>query len=134
MGLSSLGPGHYDATLADPLKAAEAYREQACLHQRTAELCAAQGIKYEPMVFTCQGGCEGHAEAILSQIATSVAKVEGAAAATVKAELLEEISLCIRRSVARAVARRAPAARRGKICAIRRALEEAAADCMESED
>jgi len=34
--------------LATPLKAAEAYREKALLHNQTAEGCQAQGSSYEP--------------------------------------------------------------------------------------
>ena len=67
------------------MKAAEAYRDQAMLHQNTAALCAAQGIAYEPLVLTCKGGCESHVEAILSRIAAGIAKCEGVDAATVKA-------------------------------------------------
>ena len=77
------------------------------------------------MVFTCQGGCEGHAEAIISRIATGIAKCEGVDAATIKAEILEDISLCIGRSVVQAIQKRGKPART-KISHIQRALEEAA--------
>ena len=53
-------------------------------------------------------GCEKHAEAIISQIADSVAKAECRDTGRVKAEILETISLSIARSVAKAVLRRRP--------------------------
>ena len=123
--INALGADHYNATLGGPLKAAEAYREQALLYQDTQALCAAQGIAYEPLVFTCQGGCEKHAEAILSRIAVSIAKCEGVDAATVKAEMMEDISLCIGRSVAHAIQKRGRPAHTKK-SHIQRVLEEAA--------
>ena len=123
--INALRPDHYNATLGAPLKAAEAYRDQALLHQNTAVLCAAQGIAYEPLVFTCQGGCEGHAEAILSRIAAGIAKCEGVDTASIKAEMTEDISLCIGRSVVHAIQKRGRPARVGT-SHIRRCLEEAA--------
>ena len=123
--INALGPDHYNATLSGSLKAAEAYREQALLHLNTAAMCAAQGVAYEPLVFTCQGGCEGHAEAILSRIAACIAKCEGVDAATIKAEMMEDISLCIGRSVALAVQKRSMKVRSPQSY-VHRALEEAA--------
>ena len=58
------------------------------------------------MVFTTQGACEPHAEALLSQIAGAIATTEESDAAVVKADMLQAISLCIARSVARSVFRR----------------------------
>ncbi len=60
----------------------------------------------EPLVFTTPGGCERHAEGILSTMADAVAREEGRERAAVKAELLEAISLSIARSVAKAIIRR----------------------------
>ena len=59
-------------------------------------------------MFTTQGGIERHAEAVLSQLAEAVAKEESDDLAVVKAELLERISLCIARSVARSALKRSP--------------------------
>ena len=106
--INALGQGHYDATLQGPTVAATAYREQQMAHQQTATRCAARGIQYEPLVFTCQGGCEPHAESILNQITQAVADAEGVSKAIVKADLMEQVSLSIARSVARAVSRRTP--------------------------
>ena len=131
--INALGPDHYISTLGGPLKAAEAYRDQALLHQNTAALCAAQGIAYEPLVFTCQGGCESHAEAILTRIAAAIAKVEGVDAAGIKAEMMEDISLSIGRSVVHAIQKRgqpAPA----RMSRVQRSLEEAAASDDEDDE
>ena len=63
-------------------------------------------IAPSPLVFSTQGGCETHAEAIITQIANAVAKIEGRASAMLKAEMLQNISMSIARSVAKAVMRR----------------------------
>ena len=68
--------------------------------------CAAHGVRYEPLAFTTQGGCETHAEAVLSQIAEAAARAEGRETGALKAEILETISLSIMRSMAKAVLRR----------------------------
>jgi hypothetical protein len=106
--INALGQGHYEQTLSGPHVAAVAYRLQQQQHQDTGAHCAAAGICYEPLVFTAQGACEPHAEAILNKIVQAVADSEAAPKAQVKSELMEKISLSIARSVARAVARRAP--------------------------
>jgi hypothetical protein len=104
--INALGAGHFNETLRGPLVAAAAYREQAIAHGDTGARCAARGIKYEPLVFTTQGGCEAHAEAILAQIAEAAAKIEGRPSAAIKAEMMQTISMSIARSVAKAVIRR----------------------------
>ena len=104
--INALGANHFDETLGGPLVAAAAYREHAITHQDTGAQCAARGVRYEPLVFTTQGGCETHAEAIISQIAGAIAKTEERDAGIIKAEMLEAISMSIMRSVARAVLRR----------------------------
>jgi hypothetical protein len=108
--INALGPDHVQRTQSGPLAAADAYREKAIQHLQTGERCAAKGIRYEPLVFTAQGGCAGHAESLLMQIASAVARAEDGDVATIKAQMLEEISMSIARSVARAVRRRAQTA------------------------
>ena len=88
--------------------AANAYREHALEHQETARKCKENGVRYEPLVFTVQGGIQANAEAVLSDLASAVAKAEGRDDKVVKAELFEDISLRITRAVARAIARRTP--------------------------
>ena len=75
-------------------------------HLNTFDLCAQQGIQYEPLVFTAQGGMERHAEAVLTKISTAVAKNEDASPAEVKAEFVQEISVSLMRSAAKSVLRR----------------------------
>ena len=109
--INALGAGHYLDTLDGPLVAAAKYREQSCNRANVRTRCAAVGVRYEPLVFTTQGGCEKHAEAIISQIADKVAKAECRDAGKIKAEMLQTICMSIMRSVAKAIARRRPRAR-----------------------
>ena len=104
--INALGSGHYQDTLEGPLVAAEKYRETACSRGDVRARCAAKGVRYEPLVFTTQGGCEKRAEAIISQIADKVSQVESRDAGKVKAEFLEAICMSIAKSVAKAVMRR----------------------------
>ena len=53
------------------------YRDFACEYDQTRSRCAEKSIRYEPVVFTTQGGVEPHGEALLSQIAEAIAAVEG---------------------------------------------------------
>ena len=106
--INSLGVGHYADTLEGPLVAAGKYRDAASARDNVRAKCAEKGVCYEPLVFTAQGGCEKHAEAIISQIADNVAQAECRDKGKVKAEMLETISMSIARSVAKAVIRRQP--------------------------
>ena len=67
-------------------------------------------MRYEPLVFTTQGGCEKHAEAIISKIADKVSQVESRDVGKVEAEFLKAICMSIATSVAKAVMRRRPRA------------------------
>ena len=108
--INALGAGHFADALDGPLVAAQKYRDSACSRNNVHARCAEKGVRYEPLVFTAQGGCEKRAEAILSQIADSVAKAECRDVGKVKAELLETISMSIAKSAAKAIARRRPKA------------------------
>ena len=57
-------------------------------------------------MFTTQGACEPRAEAILSQVADAIAKVQESDVGEVKADMLQSINLCIARSVVRSILRR----------------------------
>jgi hypothetical protein len=124
--INALGLDHLNETTSGPLKAAEAYREKALLHNQTAERCQAQGISYEPLVFTCQGGVERHAEKMISQIADAVAKAEETDACVVKADFLERIGICLARHTARSIFRRGPKQAQQQFHPIQRCLREAA--------
>ena len=124
--INALGQGHLDLTCRDGLAAAEAYRNEQLGHLDTASLYRDRGIAYEPLVFTTQGGVEGHAEALLSQIASAVAANEDACAAQIKAEILQSISISLVRSVAKAIRRRRPHPSARNFCQARRQAVEAA--------
>ena len=106
--INALGSSHFDASISDGLAAAESYRQEQIDHLNTGALCAAQNVSYQPLVFTCQGGCERHAEAILSRIASAVAECESVSTMEIKADLMQEISLSLVRSASKAVERRRP--------------------------
>jgi len=125
--INAIGANHLDHTRQGPLVAAEAYREHALALNHTAARCQAQGITYEPLVFTCQGGCERHAEGIVAQIAEAVARAEFVEAAAVKADMLEQISVCLARNNARAIAQRMPLKTQSGSHQLWRALRDAAA-------
>ena len=80
------------------------------------------------MVFTTQGGCDKHSEALLSQIADLVARTESREPGVVKAELLQLISMSIMKSVANAVIRRSSGARSGGSEQVPMAIELATLD------
>ena len=103
---NALGASHFDETLQGSQVAASNYRDFACEHQQTRHRCAEKGVRYEPVVFTTQGGLEPHGEALLTQICAPIATVESRDAAAMKAEMLQTFSLSIARSVARSVLRR----------------------------
>ena len=106
--INSLGSDHLDHTLQGALSAADEYRERSLEHQDTARRCLENGVRYEPLVFTLQGGVQANAEAILSDLAVAVAKAEGKDHKVIKNELLQDISLTLTRGAARDIARRAP--------------------------
>ena len=131
--INALGAAHLDDTAQGPLVAAEAYREKALVTNQTAERCKAQGIVYEPLVFTCQGGCEKRAEGIISQIADAIASAGDVEAATVKSDFLEQISACLARHTARAISRRIPKKAKLACNALTRYLRDAG-DTPEDEE
>ena len=104
--INALGQTHLQESMNGGLAAAESYRQEQIEHLRTGELRAAQNVSYQPLVFTIQGGCERHAEVILSRIAAAVAKCESVSAMEVKAELMQRISLALVRAAAKAIERR----------------------------
>ena len=124
--INALGHDHFDDTISAPLKAAEAYRGKALIHNQTAERCQAQVFAYEPLVFTCQGGVEKYAESIVSQLAQAVGQAEETDPWTVKADSLERIGVCLARHMARAIARRIPKLVHSTCHPIMRCLREAA--------
>jgi hypothetical protein len=132
--INALGTDHYSDTSQGPLVAAEAYREKSLALNQTAERCRVQGIVYEPLVFTSQGGCEKHAEGIIAQIAEATARAEDLEAAAVKADIFEQISACLARHTARAISRRSPRRPQATFNSILRALRDTSDANDEGED
>ena len=106
--ISSPGVGHYADTSDGSLVAASEYRDAASARDNVRAKCVEKGVLYEPLLFTAQGGCEKHTEAMISQIADNVAQAACRDKGKVKAEMLETIAMSIARSVAKAVMRRQP--------------------------
>ena len=127
--INALGAGHYQDSLEGPLVAAAKYRDTARQRGNVYQRCAEKGVRYEPLVFTAQGGIENHAEAIISQIADNVAKAECRDPGRVKAEMLETISFSIARSVAKSILRRRQRPRAATIARGATLLEEL--ECLE---
>ena len=106
--INSLGPSHFNSTLVSSLAAADEYRLEVMEHLDTASRCAERNVRYEPMVFTAQGGIQSNAESLLTLISESVAKAEGTHPELVKAEIVQDLSRSLARAAARALARRTP--------------------------
>ena len=104
--INSLGPGHIEATMHSSSAAADAYRVQALEHQDTARRCLERGIRYEPLVFTAQGGMQSRTESFITQFATAIAKNESLEPGSIKADIIQDLSRGLARAAARAIARR----------------------------
>ena len=106
--INALGPEHLADTRSRSLAAADAYRLQAMEFQDTANRCAQRGVRYEPLVFCCQGGIQSNAESILTRLAGAVAKAEGRDASQVKADIIKDLSRTWVRASASCISRRGP--------------------------
>ena len=106
--INALGADHITDTMSGSLVAADAYRLQAMEFQDTANRCAQRGVKYEPVVFTCQGGIQSNGESVLTRLAEAVAKAEGKTSSQIKAEIMQDLSRTWVRAAASAIARRRP--------------------------
>ena len=104
--INALGPGHVEETMRSSLEAADAYRLQARDYQDTTRRCSERGIKYEPLVFTSQGGMQSRTEAFITQFAAAIAKNESSEPGVVKAEIIEDLSRTLAHAAARAISRR----------------------------
>lgn len=104
--IHALGANHFEMTLQSSQSALAAYRDEQMGHLDTFAQCSARGSRYEPMVFSAQGGCHSDAEGILHQIAQAVADDEGISKSVLKAEMMEQLAISLARSAARAIVRR----------------------------
>lgn len=85
------------------LAAASAYAQVKVSHLNTGQTCAAQGIRFRPMVAESTGAWEADASRILVLLSRGAAAREGGDAAALRASLLQELCVAIRASHARAV-------------------------------
>ena len=88
------------------LAAATAYSRTKEMHLDAANACAAQGVRFHPLVVEATGAWSRDAAAILTLISQAVAAREGDQASLVHARLLQELSVVARSHRARAVLRR----------------------------
>ena len=85
------------------LAAASAYAQLKATHLNTAQMCAAQGIRFRPVVAESTGAWETDASHILLLLSRGAAAREGSDPGALHACLLQELSVAIRASHARAV-------------------------------
>ncbi len=104
--VNALGQSHHAETFSAPLRAAIAYSERKCTHERTKTRCAEAGIAFEPVVFEIQGGVEPRAAAIIHRIAEMVAAAENLDPAVCKRNMLQSLALIITRWSSKMVRRR----------------------------
>ena len=67
--------------------------------QKMAARCAEKGVRYEPVVFTTQGAGEPRDEAIISQIAAAIARIEHGDADLLKAVEAQQRKICDTRAM-----------------------------------
>ena len=98
----------------EPLAAASAYAAFKSSHLHTAQTCASQGVRFQPLVAENTGAWEPGAAKLLARVARAAALREGVAAAALQDQLLQELCVAIRSSHGRSVLSRralpAPAA------------------------
>ena len=86
--------------------AATAYAQHKELHLDTAQACAAQGVKFMPMVAECTGAWAPEALKVLKHVAHAAAPHSGEEPAVCYGLLLQELAVAIRTFRARASLRR----------------------------
>ena len=86
--------------------AATAYTEVKRKHLRTAELCAAQNVHFQPLVAESTGTWSPEAAKVLQQLARTAAVRSGEDAGLAQANLFQEACILIRGHRARAALRR----------------------------
>ena len=90
----------------EPLYAASAYAETKRSHLDTARQCRANGVEFIPMVAETTGAWEPSALRVLRQLARMSAQVTGKPVERECAELLQRLSVRLRRAHSRALLRR----------------------------
>ena len=80
------------STLQGSHVATFAYYDSQMSADDTAARCQANGVRYQPMVLTVQGGFESHAEEVLTRVYTAASQIIGEPASQIKADSVEIIS------------------------------------------
>jgi len=91
---------------ANALTAANEYCDTKRVHENTQAQCDAAGITFLPMVAETSGAWAPESLAVWKQLATATAVRQGRDAAAVLREMLQSLSVSIRRANARAYLRR----------------------------
>eukprot|EP00435_Cladocopium_sp_Y103_P009537 s556_g2.t1 len=86
--------------------AADSYSEVKANHLNTAQVCECQGVRFQPMVVESTGAWSSLASHTLQIVARAAAAREGEEPAAYFSNLLQELSVTVRRFRARAVLRR----------------------------
>jgi len=98
--------GMVERAAKEPLAAASEYCDTKRSHEGTEAECAAAGVAFLPMVAETTGAWATESLSVLRQLAKAVASRQGRVASTVSKEMLQGLSVTIRRANARAHLRR----------------------------
>ena len=98
--------GVLETAATTALAAATAYSATKRTHLGTDALCRASGVQFQPLVCESTGAWAPEAFTVLHQLAQATATHSGKDFASVLAELLQRLSVTVRRAQARALLRR----------------------------
>ncbi|CAE7222298.1 icd2 [Symbiodinium natans] len=104
--INALGSSHWQTSCREIGGAAAAYAQKKRRHLDTAAHCQAEGISFQPVVFTSQGTMTKEASSILRGIAEAISVAEGGCPAQLCEEIFERVAILIARANSRAVTRR----------------------------
>ena len=90
----------------EPLAAAKAYEVKKRSYLNTEAECDSQGIQFTPMVLESSGALGPEAAKVLGQIAAARANRDARDGRVVMAELLQQVSITVRRANAQATLKR----------------------------
>ena len=94
------------AAAKEALDVAKAYSGVKRMHFCTADLCGASGIHFQPLVCESTGAWSPEAFTVLHQLAQAASVHSAKDFNVVLAELLQRLSVTVRRAQARALLRR----------------------------
>ena len=83
-----------------------AYTQRKRVHNRTAGLCEATGVRYLPLVSETQGGSTPETRVFVHRLCEAVAVVEGLDPGVVKSRFSDQIAILLARASGRAIRRR----------------------------